>query len=255
MRVKDRSVQIALAIEVTMSKRSRSDPVDDDSHAGLGDIMGGSSLNHTELRQPLHDFSPMQRVVLSANGNLQRLVSSYYNSPVTVTVRRHEKTGDGEYAREVAISVFGITFCAARSTIKITRPEVIKAIEGGVAIGQLFRHLCVLPSFSLHAAAFLGEDMDDPVLGDAPAFWRDYTLEGEGVECRIEETLRNDLFALQPPAPAVGPEEGSGGMFGDIMAPAVTGMELPDGFEPKARGRCPPWTPLYDLCHCTNCGH
>ena len=222
-----------------MSKRPRSDAGADGTHAGLGDIMGGDSLSHTELRQPLHDFSALQRIVLSANGNLQRLVSSYYNSPVTVSVRMHEKTGDGEYAREVAISVFGITFCAARSTIKITRQEVITAIEGGVAIGQLFRHLSVLPSFSLHAAAFLGDDAGDPVLGDAPAFWRDYTLEGEGVECRIEETLRNDLFELTPPAETAGEDEGNGGMFGDIMAPAVTGMELPNGFEPKARSHRP----------------
>eukprot|EP00966_Prymnesium_polylepis_P052837 1223649-Prymnesium_polylepis.1 len=141
-----------------MAKRPRSHASDDEfAGGGLGDIMGGAGLGHTELRQPLEHFTPLQRIVLSANGNLQRLLSSYYNSPVTVNARQHDKVAEGEYLREVEISVHGIIFCVARSLVKITRPEVIAAIEGGVAIGQLFRHLSILPSFSLHTAAFLGD--------------------------------------------------------------------------------------------------
>ena len=50
------------------------------------------------------EFTPLQRVVLSANGNLQRLISSYHNSPVSVRVRFNRRLSHGLYAREVTIS-------------------------------------------------------------------------------------------------------------------------------------------------------
>ena len=74
--------------------------------AGLHDIMGGGGPtaalpSHLPLASPsaaaaegaahppplsLAAFSPLQRVALTANGNLQRLVSSFYDAPVSVRV-------------------------------------------------------------------------------------------------------------------------------------------------------------------------
>ena len=39
----------------------------------------------------LPTFTPLERIAITANGNLQRLISSYYNAPVTVTCILNEE--------------------------------------------------------------------------------------------------------------------------------------------------------------------
>ncbi|KAJ1628795.1 hypothetical protein T492DRAFT_874525 [Pavlovales sp. CCMP2436] len=77
-------------------------------------------------------FDPDERIVLMANGNLQRLMSSYYNATVSVAIlrnapcrvqpysrpapfrdyqRRRALGRHGEYAREVQLSVLGTRQC------------------------------------------------------------------------------------------------------------------------------------------------
>ena len=55
--------------------------------AGLGDISGGLETTMEYLPR----FTPMERIAITATGNLQRIVSSYYNSPVTVSCVRNEE--------------------------------------------------------------------------------------------------------------------------------------------------------------------
>lgn len=50
-------------------------------------------------------YSPMERVILTANGNLQRILSAYYGLPVSVEVIMCEKTKPMTYAREVLITL------------------------------------------------------------------------------------------------------------------------------------------------------
>ena len=114
----------------------------------LGDIIAGS-LPSASL------FTPEERIVLSANGNVQRLISSYYNATVSVQLLRNERRpgADSEYEREVELSVLGLPFATARSTVILTTERLIDAVDRhGVALGQLFRHFELLPTFELLSA-------------------------------------------------------------------------------------------------------
>ena len=53
----------------------------------------------------LPDFTPLERIAITATGNLQRIISSFYNCPVTVQCVKNEKVASGVYDREVEISV------------------------------------------------------------------------------------------------------------------------------------------------------
>ncbi|KAL7546936.1 hypothetical protein ACHAWF_010255 [Thalassiosira exigua] len=135
------------------------------------------------------DFTPMERIALTANGNLQRIFSSYYDAPVHVhvdrCVRRKEGKAGGSCAdgdapragfdrgfdqgwfdddappivaegggatwdRVVRIEVRDRTICEAASVISVRCPKCVRLIEdGSVGLGQLFRHLNKLPTFRL----------------------------------------------------------------------------------------------------------
>lgn len=137
----------------------------------------------------LIDFDPLHRLVVTANGNLQRLISSYHNTSVTVRPIYSRSVGDGRFEREVVLICFGEAFATATSTVDISRADCIEAITtGGVAIGQLFRHLNILPTFELLGAGY------EPGRGH---FWRDYLLGGDGICCKIHERIRSDVFTMR----------------------------------------------------------
>jgi hypothetical protein len=106
-------------------------------------------------------YTPLERIVLTANGNLQRIISAFYNQPVTVNIlknqrqrRQHkeggEKVGVVKYEREVELSCFGVVFCRAVSWVELSERKVVSLVEEqGVGIGQLFRLLHLLPEFNL----------------------------------------------------------------------------------------------------------
>lgn len=48
----------------------------------MGDISGGLETTN----EYLPNFTPLERVALTAVGNLQRIMSSFYNCPVTVGI-------------------------------------------------------------------------------------------------------------------------------------------------------------------------
>lgn len=125
---------------------------------GLGDIMG---RNTTGLLLPSY-FSPLQRILLSANGNVQRILSSYHNQPVkvdivynkitTTTVQQlgkdNENIGkqEGSYDRLVHLILGtgergeGRCLCIAKSRIVINSSKYLTMIQQeGYGIGQLFR--------------------------------------------------------------------------------------------------------------------
>ncbi|KAJ3229951.1 hypothetical protein HDU81_004908 [Chytriomyces hyalinus] len=56
--------------------------------AHFGDIM---SLRETSISLP-KEFSPLERILLTANGNVQRILSAFYNMPITVKILKNEKT-------------------------------------------------------------------------------------------------------------------------------------------------------------------
>jgi len=131
---------------------------------GLITSVEGGSLNDRFVVDP--PLLPMDRVLLTANGNLQRIISSYYDAPVIVSVKRCterisllESPGEGElvgtcshnqslsscsspgiWDRSVDLQIFGKTFCTATSEITVNVPECADLVRGGkVGLGQLFR--------------------------------------------------------------------------------------------------------------------
>ncbi|KAJ1536404.1 hypothetical protein HK405_015250, partial [Cladochytrium tenue] len=156
-----------------------------------GDIM---SARETSIVLP-PEFGPMERVLLTANGNVQRILSAFYNSPVTVEVLRNDLVPESqrshplalaEYDREVQLLVSGNVCCTATSTVRLMDKEHLELVaEKHVGIGQLFRYLNVLPAFELLELG-RGEGF----------FWRLYTLASSGVHCEIKEVFPDDVFAL-----------------------------------------------------------
>jgi len=172
--------------------------------------------------------------------------------PVTVTTlynHRVDGMARATYERQVDLTVLGMIFARCTSTVSVDRADIVRAIEErGVAIGQLFRLYNILPSFELLDAGHVGRNGEgaapimsdefgasDPFLKVSKRFWRDYTLEGEGVECRIHEDIRSDLFELRAPGSEGTDGAGPGPSLGDIMAPAATFSRLPPGFTPMQR--------------------
>ena len=87
------------------------------------------------------------------------MCSAFYNSPVSVEIvyNTARKNGDDEqarvYDRQVTLHCMGSCFCTATSTISLSSDDVIRLVEvEGIGIGQLFRHMRLLPTFFLLSA-------------------------------------------------------------------------------------------------------
>jgi hypothetical protein len=173
------------------------------------------------LAQAYQIHNPLDRMAITANGNLQRLFSSYYDSPVTVQVdycRRRQncqvqiplsppsanqsQASSSSFTTTTAAAVAAIwerqvwlqifdnqTFCTATSVVVVHQESIEQLIESGVVgIGQLFRHFNVLPEFALIAAG-------PTVQG---GFWRNYTLTSDQlVTCYIHEVFCPNVWNLQ----------------------------------------------------------
>jgi len=150
---------------------------------------------------------PLDRMALTANGNLQRLVSSYYDSPVEVVVDKCVKREPAEDAnddddvenqvtaiwdRVVRLRVFdSVTFCTATSVITVHDELCRDLVEWGtVGLGQLFRFLDVLPEFTLLDA---GKSKDE-----GGGFWREYRLDCRELSCHIHEEFCPGMWQLEP---------------------------------------------------------
>ncbi|KAF9304563.1 hypothetical protein BGZ74_001224 [Mortierella antarctica] len=155
----------------------------------FGDIM---SKRDTTLTLP-EGFSGFERMLLTANGNLQRLISAYFNMTVSVQILENtqvELTPDEEptvfarFQREVNLICNKKIVCNAKSQVLVKDQQVYDlVVNKGVGIGQIFRYLDRLPSFELHG---LGRTEQ--------TFWREYSLRIPGVDCRLLEVMPSALF-------------------------------------------------------------
>lgn len=70
-----------------------------------------------------NEFSNIERIIITANGNLQRIMSAYYGHPITVKVKKCDLKSMSEnsykYNREVDLLVDGKVFCNAVSNVNI----------------------------------------------------------------------------------------------------------------------------------------
>jgi chorismate-pyruvate lyase len=168
--------------------------------------------------------NPLDRMAVTANGNLQRLFSSYYDAPVVVEMvhcmrrQQHQQDDDEDdvnvnvnnnnngtapihavWDRRVLLKVFNQTFCTADSVIVVHSQEVEDLVESGkVGIGQLFRHFNILPEFNLLKAGLTTTTTTNGDGGGGGGFWRYYTLESDLVTCSIREVFCNDVWNLSP---------------------------------------------------------
>ncbi|KAF9570001.1 hypothetical protein EC968_002360 [Mortierella alpina] len=162
----------------------------------FGDIM---SKRDTTLVLP-DGFSGSERILLTANGNLQRLISAYFNKTVTVTILENtqvpltaaDDADDDDkdpaviarFQREVNLLCNNKIVCNAKSRVLIKDQQVYDlVVKNGVGIGQIFRYLDRLPSFELHGLGRTDK-----------TFWREYSLTIPGVDCRLLEVLPSALF-------------------------------------------------------------
>ncbi|KAF9392388.1 hypothetical protein CPB97_002079 [Podila verticillata] len=155
----------------------------------FGDIL---SKRDTTLTLP-DGFSGFERMLLTANGNLQRLISAYFNMTVSVQILENtqaELTPDEDptvfarFQREVNLICNKKIVCNAKSQVLVKDEQVYDLVfNKGVGIGQIFRYLDRLPSFELHG---LGRTEQ--------TFWREYSLRIPGVDCRLLEVMPSALF-------------------------------------------------------------
>jgi chorismate-pyruvate lyase len=168
---------------------------------------------------------PLDRMALTANGNLQRLVCSYYDSPVSVTLDSQHRSSPAEtrppasagtshvWHRVVRLSVFQRTFCTATSVITVHDPACQALVESGrVGLGQLFRYLDLLPEFTLLGAGTFPTPASSPGERNGPGttkrtnnfqggggnFWREYRLDCSELSCSIREEFCPRLWDLWP---------------------------------------------------------
>lgn len=203
------------------------------------------------------NFSPMERIALTSNGNLQRIFSSYYDAPVHVHIdfcsRRTEdettaataatvlptdgrrKTSVMDYYssnsynnfdiidknnkyspkedmekdnncsssaiwdRIVHIHIHGQTICRATSIISVKDPTCIRLIENGtMGIGQLFRYLDRLPTFSLVDAGRTTTSGTNDISFFEGGIWRTYELKCDEMTCLIHEEFHKDAWNISP---------------------------------------------------------
>mmetsp|Transcript_18088 Transcript_18088/g.36321 ORF Transcript_18088/g.36321 Transcript_18088/m.36321 type:complete len:364 (+) Transcript_18088:48-1139(+) len=203
------------------------------------------------------NFSPMERIALTSNGNLQRIFSSYYDAPVHVHIDFCERrtlsasndvsngddgslemmdctttdvykqfdriqypnqepngenynynTNEAIWDRIVHIHIHGQTICKATSIISVKDPVCIRLIENGtIGLGQLFRYLNRLPTFSLvdagrssgtinSSASTLSSNKSDALFEGG--IWRTYELKCEEMTCLIHEEFHKDAWNISP---------------------------------------------------------
>jgi uncharacterized membrane protein len=187
-------------------------PAGESTSGSFGDIMAPSiddadvlfrdglvTKESKSLSQTYGITNPLDRMAVTANGNLQRLFSSYYDAPVLVqvehctpqlrSIQQQLDSFPASWSRRVLLQIFNQTFCTADSLVVVHSAEVEELIETGkVGIGQLFRHFNVLPEFALLAAGPL----------EGGGFWRNYTLTSqELVTCHIHEVFCRDVWHLK----------------------------------------------------------
>ena len=86
--------------------------------SGLVTEVGGTL--QTQFGSKVPNLTPMERIALTANGNLQRIFSSFYDAPVYVTIsycERRRGTPRAVWDRTVHLSVFNQVSANAKSRV------------------------------------------------------------------------------------------------------------------------------------------
>lgn len=166
--------------------------------SGLVTQVGGTL--QSQFGAKVTNLSPLDRIALTSNGNLQRIFSSYYDAPVHVhvdscvkrqlhpTLNDNDESSDVIWDRKVRLIVFDQIFCTATSVITVHSPDCVEMVNSGkVGLGQLFRFLDKLPTFTILDAGTT----------ECGGLWRKYRLECAELTCDILEEFVPNAWELK----------------------------------------------------------
>lgn len=185
-----------------------------------GHIIDDDDSSPNKTLSQIYDMThPLDRIALTANGNLQRIVASYYDAPVTVrvmqctlrtTTTNNDQNNHDDHSTHTNADVWDrvvhlciqdeVVFCVATSVITVQDEQCRNLVASGtVGIGQLFRYLNILPEFHLHDAgkSTIQPSQHQHEYNDGGGgFWRDYTLSCPQLTCRIHEEFIPGLWGI-----------------------------------------------------------
>lgn len=145
-------------------------------------------------------FSPLERIILTTNGNLQRLISAYYNATVSVEILQNNKRENTNvFERVVLLKCLDQVFCKATSVVEIgNSSKALSLLESGVGLGQLFSLIQMLPEFELIDVSLDSTNCVCKRCGDScRAFSRLYKLKSDALTCTIKEEFPKNPFHLK----------------------------------------------------------
>mmetsp|Transcript_8736 Transcript_8736/g.16023 ORF Transcript_8736/g.16023 Transcript_8736/m.16023 type:complete len:377 (-) Transcript_8736:264-1394(-) len=197
----------------------------------LGDVLAArddGTWNFLQSENARQELGPLERLMTTANGNLQRIVSSWTNRDVSVKVLKNdlvESSPEQVYHRLVKLECDEIEFGTADSTVTLSDPRLKEAAASGrVGLGQLLREFNLLPAFHLEMAK----------VHPGGTIERQYKLQCTGMILDIHEVL----IPSRLPPPLVekkGPKEDNASCvdrtqrshFGDVMKGTSTSVHVP----------------------------
>ncbi|KAI0670665.1 hypothetical protein C8Q78DRAFT_1070206 [Trametes maxima] len=144
------------------------------------------------------DVTGLERIMLVAQGDLQRLLSAFFARTITIeSIYSHtEPRGAGaspenpiKQARQVHLKCGPRVLCIATSSVTVTSAECERLLlDEKFALGQIFRHLRCYPDFSLISVGA-------QVVEGKRELRRRYQLKTEGILCEILEVFPDrDMF-------------------------------------------------------------
>ncbi|EIW80703.1 hypothetical protein CONPUDRAFT_82806 [Coniophora puteana RWD-64-598 SS2] len=146
------------------------------------------------------DTTGLERIMLVAQGDLQRLLSTFFSRPIFIeciyahTAPRTKPASPEtpvSQIRQVHLVCSGRVVCIATSSVTITSPEFERLfLEDKYPIGQTFRRAQRTPQFSLL-------DVQSRIENGKRELRRTYKLETPGFECEILEVFPDrTMFAM-----------------------------------------------------------
>jgi hypothetical protein len=162
------------------------------SRQHFGDLLGSERASNERILLSLFE-NPLDRLLLSADGTLQLLISTWHGRVVQVKVLKHEpNTSNLTVDREVELCFADDgtqqPFCNAKSSLTFKNDDLMEKARL-FGIGQLFREMNQLPRFELLNA---GKDEGEGIT-------REYRMSAEGIDCLILETFRSNPLLLEMP--------------------------------------------------------
>ncbi|KAF8645806.1 hypothetical protein AX16_007561 [Volvariella volvacea WC 439] len=156
-----------------------------------------TTSTNVELTCP-RDITGIERIMLAATGNLQRILSAFFSRPINIkTIYAHtdpriapaSPSNPIKQSRQVHLVCSDRTVCIATSTVTVTSPLTEKLLlDDKYPIGQLFRCLQQIPDFTL-------VNVECKEIDGKRYLNRLYKLEVEGIVCEILEEFKDrDMF-------------------------------------------------------------